>query len=76
MAQRDELKKQRQAEEDKKKTDADAIQNYDQQIKEMELYGGYFMWRGMKMSGDGRIMEGVKALLPLHLHCIGEAEEI
>lgn len=36
MAQRDELKKQRQAEEDKKKTDADAIQNYNQQIKEME----------------------------------------
>ena len=36
MAQRDELKKQRQAEEAKKKTDADAIQNYDQQIKEME----------------------------------------
>ena len=36
MAQRDELKRQRQAEEDKKKTDADAIQNYDQQIKEME----------------------------------------
>ena len=36
MAQRDELEKQRQAEEDKKKTDADAIQNYDQQIKEME----------------------------------------
>ena len=36
MAQRDELKKQRQAEEDKKKADADAIQNYDQQIKEME----------------------------------------
>ena len=36
MAQRDELKKQRQAEEDKKKTDAVAIQNYDQQIKEME----------------------------------------
>ena len=42
----------------------------------LELYGGYFMWRGMKMSGDGRIMEGVKALLPLHLHCIGEAEDI
>ena len=36
MAQRDELMKQRQAENDKKKTDADAIQNYDQQIKEME----------------------------------------
>lgn len=36
MAQRDELKKQRQAEEDKKKTDEDVIQNYDQQIKEME----------------------------------------
>ena len=36
MAQRDELKKQRQAEEDKKNTDADAIQNYNQQIEEME----------------------------------------
>ena len=36
MAQKDELVKQRKLEEDKKKTDADAIQNYDQQIKEME----------------------------------------
>lgn len=36
MAQRDELAKQRELEDAKKKTDADAIQNYDQQIKEME----------------------------------------
>lgn len=36
MAQKDELVKQRKLEEDKKKTDADAIQNYNQQIKEME----------------------------------------
>lgn len=36
MAQKDELVKQRQAEEDKKNTDADAIQNYNQQIEEME----------------------------------------
>lgn len=36
-AQEDELKKQRQAEEDKKKTDKDKIADYDQQIKEMQL---------------------------------------
>lgn len=36
-AQEDELRKQRQAEEDKKKTDKDKIADYDQQIKEMEL---------------------------------------
>lgn len=36
MAQKDELVKQRQAEEDKKNTDADAVQNYNQQIEEME----------------------------------------
>lgn len=36
-AQKDELRKQRQAEEDKKKTDKDKIADYDQQIKEMEL---------------------------------------
>ena len=35
--QEDELRKQRQAEEDKKKTDKDKIADYDQQIKEMEL---------------------------------------
>ena len=41
------------------------------------LYGGYFKWRGERMSGkEGVIMEGVKALLPLHLHCIPEAEGI
>ena len=38
------------------------------------LYGGYFKWRGERMSGkEGVIMECVKALLPLHLHCIPEA---
>ena len=36
MAQKDELVKQRKLEEYKKKTDADAIQNYNQQIKEVE----------------------------------------
>ena len=36
-AQEDELMKQRQAEEDKKKTDKDKIADYDQQIKEMQL---------------------------------------
>lgn len=36
-AQEDELRKQRKAEEDKKKTDKDKLADYDQQIKEMEL---------------------------------------
>lgn len=36
-AQEDELRKQRQDEEDKKKTDKDKLADYDQQIKEMEL---------------------------------------
>lgn len=36
-AQEDELRKQRQAENDKKKTDKDKLADYDQQIKEMEL---------------------------------------
>lgn len=36
-AQEDELRKQRQAEEDKKKKDNDKLADYDQQIKEMEL---------------------------------------
>lgn len=36
-AQEDELRKQRQAEDDKKKTDKDKLADYDQQIKEMEL---------------------------------------
>lgn len=36
-AQEDELRKHRQAEEDKKKTDKDKIADYDQQIKEMQL---------------------------------------
>ena len=36
-AQEDELRKQRKAEDDKKKTDKDKLADYDQQIKEMEL---------------------------------------
>lgn len=36
-AQEDELRKQRQAEDDKKKTDKDKLADYDQQIKEMQL---------------------------------------
>ena len=36
-AQEDELRKQRQAEDDKKKTDNDKLADYDQQIKEMQL---------------------------------------
>lgn len=42
----------------------------------LSLYTGYFAMRGQRMSGDERIMEGVKALLPLHLHCIPEASDI
>ncbi|MGN1164642.1 MAG: PIG-L deacetylase family protein [Candidatus Ornithospirochaeta sp.] len=42
----------------------------------LELYTNYFAYRGMKMSGDQRIMEGVKALLPLHLHCTPEGGDI
>lgn len=42
----------------------------------LELYTGYFAWRGMNMSGDQRIFEGVKALTPMHLHCIPETADI
>ena len=42
----------------------------------LQLYTGYFAWRGQKLSGDGRIFEGVKSLTPLHLHCIPEAKDI
>lgn len=42
----------------------------------LELYTGYFAWRGMQMSGDQRIFEGVKALTPMHLHCIPETVNI
>lgn len=42
----------------------------------LQLYTGYFAFRGQQMSGDDRIFEGVKALLPLHLHCIPEAAQI
>lgn len=56
-----------------------AVSLHASQINEemLQLYGGYFKWRGERMSGkEGVIMEGVKALLPLHLHCIPEASEI
>lgn len=42
----------------------------------LEMYTGYFAWRGMKMSGDNRIFEGVKALTPLQMHCTPEGADI
>lgn len=42
----------------------------------LELYTGYFAWRGMQMSGDERIFEGVKALTPLQMHCTPEGSAI
>lgn len=42
----------------------------------LELYTGYFAWRGMQMSGDQRIFEGVKALTPLQMHCTPEGSMI
>lgn len=42
----------------------------------LQLYTGYFAYRGQQMSGSDRILEGVKALTPLHLHCIPEAAGI
>lgn len=42
----------------------------------LELYTGYFAWRGMQMSGDRRIFEGVKALTPLQMHCTPEGAGI
>ena len=56
-----------------------SISLHSSQITEdmLKLYGGYFMYRGEKMSGkEGVIYEGVKALLPLHLHCIPEGDSI
>lgn len=56
----------------------EAVAMHRSQITEemLQLYTGYFAYRGMQMSGDQRIFEGVKALLPLHLHCIPEADQI
>lgn len=42
----------------------------------LQLYTGYFAWRGQQMSGSDRICEGLKSLTPLHLHCIPEAGNI
>lgn len=42
----------------------------------LELYTAYFAYRGQMLSGSDKIYEGVKALLPLHLHCIPEAGNI
>ena len=42
----------------------------------LNLYTSYFAYRGMQLSGSDKIFEGVKALLPLHLHCIPEAINI
>ena len=56
----------------------EAVSLHKSQISQplLELYTSYFAYRGMKMSGDQRIMEGVKALLPLHLHCTPEGGDI
>lgn len=42
----------------------------------LQLYTGYFAFRGQKLTGSEEIGEGLKILAPLHLHCIPEAEEI
>lgn len=42
----------------------------------LQLYTGYFAFRGQKLTGSQQIGEGIKALTPLHLHCIPEAEII
>lgn len=45
-------------------------------LQTLQLYTGYYAFRGQKMTGSQAIGEGVKALTPLHLHCIPEAGEI
>ena len=59
-----------------KKMEAAALHRSQMSPELLQLYTGYFAWRGMNMSSDQRIMEGVKALLPLHLHCIPESANI
>ena len=59
-----------------KKMEAVAMHRSQMSPEMIQLYTGYFAWRGRTQSGDERIMEGVKALLPLHLHCIPEALNI
>lgn len=59
-----------------KKMEAVALHRSQITPEMLQLYTGYFAFRGMQMSGDQRIFEGVKALLPLHLHCIPEANAI
>lgn len=59
-----------------RKMEAVAMHRSQMSAEMLQLYGGYFAWRGRCQSGDGRIMEGVKALAPLHLHCIPEALDI
>lgn len=47
----------------------------------LEMYGAYFAVRGARLAaehgmGEGRAVEGLKLLSPLHLHCFPEASEI
>ena len=42
----------------------------------LQLYTGYFVYRGQLMTGSEAIGEGLKVLAPLHLHCIPEAADI
>ena len=59
-----------------RKMEAAALHRSQMSPELLQIYTGYFAWRGMNMSSDQRIMEGVKALLPLHLHCIPESVNI
>lgn len=58
------------------KMEAVALHKSQIDVQTLQLYTGYFAFRGQKMTGSQAIGEGVKALTPLHLHCIPEAVEI
>ena len=59
-----------------KKMEATAIHKSQITSQMLELYTAYFAYRGQMLSHCDKIYEGVKALLPLHLHCIPEAGNI
>ena len=59
-----------------KKMEAISLHRSQMSPEMVQLYTGYFAWRGRTQSGVERIMEAVKALAPLHLHCIPEALNI
>ena len=59
-----------------RKMEAVALHTSQIDMQTLQLYTGYFAFRGQKMTGSQAIGEGVKALTPLHLHCIPEAADI